>query len=225
MLPMLLVSAVVGLRIDDVAELPLERAVELATAIGRAIEQDGGGSFVVDDPSWSRCTEADRCLGELRARTGPSLVLLRLYAGLTQIRVDAERPDPSGRSATLDVPLDPSRWPQAVHPLVHALFPELDHRAPAEVLLVAAPPPGPAAEVRALPWVIAGAGVALLMVGVVCGVVSRNARSEVETVEHAPPDIAQLSSTTKTYGLAADLLFGGAGLAALLSGAMLLDVL
>lgn len=223
-LPLLAYGAVVGLRIDDVTDVPLERAIQIAEGLGHAIENESELSAVVDDPSWSRCPQVGGCLAELRARTGAGpLVLLRIYGGLTQIRVFAERPGPEqSAKAEVDLPLGGADAPP-LQALVHRLFPDLPRRSPAPLLLgqSAPPPPSP----RLAPWVVAGTSAVALVVGVGLGLSSKAARTEVETVPHSDADIARLTAETQAHGLAANLLFGAAGLGALVAGALFLDVL
>jgi len=225
-LPLLVYGAVVAVRIDDVTDVPLGRAIQIAEEFGHAIEQDSELRAIVDDPSWSRCTEAGRCLAELRARTGAGpLVLLRIYGGLTQIRVFAERPETEGGGkAEVDLPLDSEGASAATHALVHRLFPELLHREGTRLGLAPQLPPGPPPP-RLVPWVVAGTSVLALAVGVGLGLSSRGARSAVETAPHSDPEIARLTDQTQAHGLAANLLFGAAGLGALVAGALFLDVL
>lgn len=225
-LPLLAYGAVVGLRIDDVTDVPLERAIQIAEELGHAIEHDSELRAVVDDPSWSRCTEPGRCLAELRARTGAGpLVLLRIYGGLTQIRVFAERPEAEQKTkAEVDLPLDAAGASAATDALVHRLFPELLHRAQAPLVLAPPGPPAPPPP-RLLPWVVAGTSVLALAVGVGLGLSSRGARTAVETTPLSDPEIARLTDQTQTQGLAANLLFGAAGVGALVAGALFLDVL
>lgn len=223
-LPLLAYGAVVGLRIDDVTDVPLERAIQIAEGLGRAIEDEGELRAVVDDPSWSRCPQVGGCLTELRARTGAGpLVLLRIYGGLTQIRVFAERPEPEqSAKAEIDLPLGGADA-GPLHALVHQLFPELPHRAPAPQLLGQSAPPTPSP--RLAPWVVAGTGAVALAVGVGLGLSSKGARTEVETAPHSDAEIARLTDQTQVHGLAANLLFGAAGLGAIVAGALFLDLL
>lgn len=199
-LALLLPAAVVGLEIEDTANLPLARAVEIASSLGRVIEAETGDRFIVQDPVWTEKAPADE------------RVRLRIYGGLTQIRVRAERGEVL---AEMDLELDAASWPDATHALFHQIFPRVTHQEP---LVVAATPSKP---MQISPLIAAATTVAALAVGIGFGVSAKSARSAVETEPHDEATIARLSGQSFDHGLAANILFGVAGAAVLFAGGAL----
>jgi hypothetical protein len=63
------------------------------------------------------------------------------------------------------------------------------------------------------PWLLAGAGVVVVAVGVGFGASSRGARSSAANEPHTPEELADLEDRAIGHGIAANVMFGigGAG--------------
>ena len=212
-LTLLLLGAGVGLHFEQVAELSLEDASAVAIQLGQAPAPRVGGAAALDDPLWPECGRRDRCVEEVRQRTGASeLVYLRVLGGPTKIRLIAERLQP-GRAhppLTRTLPRDQPSWAAELAELAAALYPEVLPPPPEDPALVAIPPP-PAPESNAwVPLVPIGVGVAVAGVGVGFGLSSRSTRETLETTSLPEAEYQDGLSKMRTHGLVANVLLGTA---------------
>lgn len=142
-------------------------------------------------------------------------VTVRLFGGLTLIRLIAERADAPGGAARVEVDLPRERdlWLEPLELAARALFPELP-KTDAITATATATTAAPAAKERSLtPWIVLGASAAALAVGTGFGLSTRSARSQSEAL---PPgaEFDRLADRTQAHAIVADLFF----LAALIGG-------
>jgi hypothetical protein len=126
LLSLLASAPALGIGIEETSRVRTATAAQIARALGEAIERQAGLGSSVDEPVWMTCTERP-CAAEIRARArATEVVLLRIYGGVTKIRIVAERfsgePLPASRGEA-DLPLISSRWREPLARLAASLFP------------------------------------------------------------------------------------------------------
>jgi hypothetical protein len=226
-----LAGATVGIRLEESEELSIQSAMQIAEAFGRAIEARSGLSPVIDDPVWGVCRATDRCLTEVRARTGArDIVLLKLFGAPKKVRLIAQRfplGAPPDARFEINVPIEREAWAAPLEEAARAMFaaglkepPKLAAQSP-QVTAQEHPPPIKSSEGSIAPWVLLGAGATALVVGSVFGASSRSARSAVEGEPHTDGEVEVLTDRLKRHGWTANVLFtvsvlsAGGGLALL----------
>ncbi len=220
---MLLVTAGLGVHLEEVVDLPLRDATEVARAFADAAERRAGLPARVDDPLAPRCDRSRRCLGDVAARTDAEhLVFLRLIGGVTKIRVVAVRLDSSGLRRAEAVANLPRQLDQAEAPLdrlAGALFPERVEPVVLPPLITADPMPGeePSRLERAGPWLVIGFGVAAGVGGTALGLSSASARDRIETQGLTGTEYTDALGQMQDHGTAANVLYGVA-VASVLTG-------
>lgn len=222
-----LISATVGLHLEQVVDLPLARALELAGQLSDAIEARTGARAVVDDPVWSTCKSDDRCLGQIRARTGAeTILLLRLVGGVQRVRLVVERfPELEVLEPRVeqDVSLDPTAADAELRVLAARLFAEgIAARPPAVETAppVELPPDEPPSLLPT--WLCVGASAALLGAGVAFGASSASARSDSQDPLLDDPGFEALADRTQRHAWVANVLYVAAGVSLAAGTALLL---
>lgn len=229
LLALLAAATSVGLKLEETDQLAFEDATELTGALAKRVEARSGRTVVVDDPVWSSCAGDERCLDQVRARTGGGdVVLLSIFGGLSRARVVAERSRPGEASPThveRDVPRDRKSWGPALDDLARALFPEAPEPPGPEPIVGTSLDPTPSTPklegTRWAPWIAVGAGVALAGAGAAFGVSSAQARADSADPNLADPAFEALADRTQAHAIAADALFGAATVA-VVTGVVLL---
>lgn len=211
---LILISATVGLSVQQVDEVPLAEAMQLSSEIAAAIEARTGREVVIDDPTWaSSCTDRDACAAEVRGRTGAqSVVLLRVFGALTLLRVAADRAEGNALDRIeVDLPREGKDRSEPLKALAEKLFPNAKPPPPRAADLAADPAP-PLADTEKkgsiLPWVIVGAGAAAGLGGIGFGLSSRAARNDSQSPTIDDPTFDTLADRAVSHGTAANILFG-----------------
>jgi len=224
-LALTLASATVGIRLEESEELSIETAMQIAEGLGRAIQTRSGLSPVIDDPVWGVCRAADRCLPEVRARTGAGdIVLVKLFGAPKKVRLIAQRFSP-GLSPEprfeINVPIEREGWNAPLEAAARALFAQattIDPKALVHGVELPKnqldPHPPPKGERSVVPWVLVGAGAAALIAGSIFGFSSRSARSAVETEPHSDAEVDVLTDRMRAHGWTANVLFSVSALSA-----------
>lgn len=212
-----MVSAGLGVHLEEVVDLPLRDAGEVADALAQAAELRAGVPARVDDPLAPPCfrRRSPRCVGDVAARTGADhLVFVRLIGGVTRIRILAERTDPGGRvvaEQTVNIARDGAGWARDLDRLAGALFPRrvgvaAERQNGPE--LVVAPEERPSEASPVAPWVVLGVGVASGAAGVAFGQSSASARDRIENQTLTGEAYGEQVSRMRDHGTAANVLFG-----------------
>lgn len=211
-----LAGATVGIRLEESEELSIEEAMQITEAFGRAIEARSGLTPVIDDPVWGVCRAADRCLSEVRSRTGANdVVLVRLFGAPKKVRLVAQKfrlGMPPDQRYEINVPIEREAWNAPLEEAARNMFePKVELKArvePPKLELHKDPPPiAPASETSIAPWVLIGAGATALIAGSVLGLSSRSARGAVETEPHTDAEVEELTDRLKVHGWTANVLF------------------
>jgi hypothetical protein len=222
------VGSGVAVRVEDARGVS-EKDLDLLTrALVQAVGERAGEEAVLD--RGPPCESADRCLGEIRARSGTSeVILVRLIGVPTRIRLIAERltvdrTEPVA-SAEVDLLRTQTTWSSQLSLLAERLMPEPIAKKPLADALpepqpepqpepplqrVAPLEPRPATETRIdpLPWVAIGAGAVALGVGIGFGVDSHAARETAAMPPmHTPQEIDALRSRAIGHAAIADVLY------------------
>ncbi len=203
----MLVVGVAGVHLEESADLPLADATQVLHALIDVLAPRAGGRPVLNDPLWPACRQEDRCISEIEARlAADELVMVRLFAGPSRIRVVAERIPREGSPirAALNLPRESAEWGPALAELAIQLYP--------------VPLPDPLREKKQVvseapdhqpwPWVVFGVGTAGLIVGSGLGLSSADAARD---LRNDPMQAALLSSRLERmhdHGLAANVLIG-----------------
>ncbi len=201
-----------GLSDDDLEAVVTGVVASLDARTGRAVRDKGPA-----------CSGDRACIDAVRARTATrDVVTLRLIGVPTRVRVLASR---NGEAPhTVDVDRAQEGWGAAWSGLAEALFPAPPPVAPPPVASVPPPsipppqvappvivtPPPEGASPSVAPWIIAGAGVAALAVGVGFGLSSRGARATAANEPASPRELDDLESRAQTHGVIANVAFGSA---------------
>jgi hypothetical protein len=214
---LLVASPAIAIHIEE-SDLAIDEAHQFAAWLQDAITARVGIKPSIDDPS--SCGAEDRCVPEIRERTGAQdLVMLRLVGGLTRVRVVADRivsstaaPARTAVSAEIELARTSEGWPAGAAQIAQRLFAK-GSLPPLEPLTLAPPPAGRASV---LPWVMFGASAAALAVGVGFGFASNGPRDMLEAgpVENHAPLEQQLrqraTAATVSYVVSGALAATGA---------------
>jgi hypothetical protein len=216
---LLLLGAGVGVHLEQYSGLQLEDASRVLDALAHAIEKRTGVRPALDDPLWPSCQAADRCLPAIRIRThAEDVVFVTMFGAPKKLRLIADRdpaPADSALRIELDLPRDETAWSEPLDKVASVLFPEA--RAPpanaanaadAKAAEIARPPPEVGLERYRRTWVALGAGALSLGVGIGFGIVSHNARRDIETIYMSNPDYESSLHRMRATGLVANILFG-----------------
>lgn len=221
---MLAALLAIGVHVEEVANTPLELAEALTSSLAAALKDRTQVSPSVDTLDWPACSADDRCLPEIRARLGAQeIVLLRYFSGPTLIRVVAHRMRPDENTPhpaiEVDIPKDRARWHGAFAALAAQLY---ESRTADRVIVEAAPPPERPPRFGAAPYIVLGASVAALAVGLVFGANSSSTADQIKTGFHNEGELDALESRLHTQAITADILFLVAGIAGLSGTALLI---
>jgi hypothetical protein len=122
----LVLGARVGLYVEDRVGVDEQRAMRVTAEVQAAITRQSGATVTVE-PSF-RCDAEDRCVGEIRTRTrADDVVMLKMFAGPTRIRVRAERMTLGAHaaiSAEEELKQDEETWRSPLDGLARTLFPD-----------------------------------------------------------------------------------------------------
>ena len=133
MIAVLLLAAVpvIGIGVEEASHVDSPTLADIAHAFADAVEQSARAGTKVDDALWSSCAseEGERpCVEELRSKFGTSeVVLLRLYGGVTSVRVVADRFSVGSlpyRSGEVNLPREREKWTLHMFQLALAVFPD-----------------------------------------------------------------------------------------------------
>ena len=213
-LGLLLISAGLGVHLEEVVDLPLRDATAVAEYLAEAAEIRSGLKARVDDPLAPSCRRRERCLGDVAARTDAvALIFVRLIGGVTKIRVVAKRLNTDGRQvseAVVNLPRRSPTWRRALDRLAGILFPEPVQVAEGDFGLTAQvfAEDEPSRLRRAAPWLLVGLGVASGVAGLVLGLSAASARSNVESLQLTGDEYTDSLDRMRTHGTAANVLFG-----------------
>lgn len=214
LLAILLLGAGVGVRVDVVDQVSVQDAAEITETFVSEVRTRTRGRVVAPSlDSSSECVADDHCVQSTRLRSDvDDVVLLKLIMGLRRIRIVAEhyaRGAPDPKAHELDLPRDRADWRASIAQLVKrmAFVP-----APAE-----RPPPISAEPIEPTKslvpsWIAAGAGVALLGVGIGFGLSSRHARRASQDPTLMPDAFEDYADRTQAHAIVADVLFLTAGI-------------
>lgn len=217
-----------AVHLEDARGATDEEVGPILEAVSRALSASGKATPVVDrTPSDPSCLEVDRCVAEIRGRTGAgAVILLRLAAVPSRVRVIGDRVRAGARDsvrAEVDLPRTGEGWDAALSGFAKALL-----TTPPGAAVVAAAPADDGAKdgskVKLAPWLVLGGSAVALGVAAIFGAQARAARSEAEDPSLRPSRarIDQLNDTIFANGLAANILFGAAIAGGLTSGALFL---
>jgi hypothetical protein len=230
---LLLVGADVGLRIDDARGVSNDDVAEICGVLGKAIEDRAKLTSAIDAAETS-CTRADRCIEDLRARTGATDILFIRFLGVpTRIRLLIElfplRATVASKTVELDLTRTRSSWAATLAGVAAELFPKREQPVaqPARSPELQPPPEKTPPEIAVaptsrepeeeddgwIPWAVIGTGVVVGAVGIGFGVSSRNARSEAISGPHTDAENAALEDRAIGHGIAANVMFVGAAIA------------
>jgi hypothetical protein len=210
MIGLLLTASGVGVHLEDVGELPLEDAARLAQSLAQAIEKRTGQRSVVDDPLWPACQTGDRCTAAIRDRTQTNdIVFVRLFAAPLKIRLIAERVAPKAepRRTEVDLPKSDRAWSSALEPAAAALFPEGAAALKAAIDTHTTTTPAVKPESGPASWILLGAGGVALGTGVGLGIVSRRARTAIQSEDLDDAAYGSAVTRMQVTAIAADILF------------------
>jgi hypothetical protein len=214
-LGLLLVGSGTGVHLEEHGEMQLQEAASFAGRLTDAIEARTARRAVLDDPLWPECKDANRCVDAIRARTKTEdVVLLRLYAGPTKIRLIAERLSLDGlRDARIEenVPRDANGWNAPIEGLAERLFPEppRPEETVAERVVTTPPPDEAPGFFDVAPWVVLGTGAAALIASGGFALSWKSARDEV-TRDPSQEEFDAAFDRIRTHGrLANGFLIGG----------------
>lgn len=219
-LGLLLLGAGLGLHLQESGELPLNRSVALLEKIAEIIRGETGVRPIIDDPDWNECDlQESACQALVRSRTRTDeLVLLRVFAGLTKLRVELRRlsQDGQGESVSGDLPLEEEGWETPLLPLVRTLFPDpldpvlLRAREP-NVVVGEATPSKAGTGAGPGPWIIIGARALAGGFGVGFYASSRDAKSELASGRlFSSEEFDELNGRLETHSILSGVLLGTA---------------
>lgn len=213
-LALLLFGGGIAIHVEDTEAIETEAALALGAELARAIETRTGTAASIDEPGGGRCQARDRCVGEIRARTAATeVVLLRVFGGPRSIQLIAERIRPR-LALAVQGKLTLERGgaaPLQLEPLAATLFPEVRASAPAP------PIEAPPEHTSWVPWAIAGSGAVLAVAGAVLAASSAGAKARLEAEVLPEATSESLSDRQVAHGTAGAVLIP-AGAAALLAG-------
>lgn len=222
----LLITASVTVRVEDAPGVTPEETRLVSEALAAAIQERTGATHALDLARDYPCDREDRCLEEIRARTGAEeVVLVKLLGALTKIRLLAEAVNlgsGSRRNAQADLPREQEGWKAPLAGVALILFPggiqqTISPRAKAAPPPATAPPaspetqrpqegttpaelvaqgPAPAAESDPTPWIVLGTSIGVLAGGTVLGILAQDARDSLESPEYLTLSPGEVSSRT-----------------------------
>ncbi len=214
---LILVSSV-EVRVEDARGVSPDEATTIAEGLQSAISERSGLEAAVEGKS--PCGQTPECLTELSKSGATAFVFIHLIGVPTRIRLIAERAGDQESRSEVDLTHARGSWPVVLNGVAEHLFPERPPPPPPPVLpppiaiAPPPPPPPPAAPPSLAPWLLAGAGAAVLAVGIGFGVSSRSARRTAATQPHTEDELAALEDRAIAHGITANVMFGlgGAGL-------------
>ncbi len=187
----------------------------LAAAVDVEISTVGEVSAAVQEPVKQQVEQA---ITELLLPTDDTLAIV-LIAGAISTRCIATRRS-TGASLEIDLVTDrPSLRPK-LDELVLGLFPE---RVKKTVPIVETPAPPPERPLRLAPWIATGATAAILIAGIALGVHARLGGGDLLDDPMDGDDFRATRDRVQAESIAADALYLGAALGAVLSLALFLD--
>ncbi len=212
MLPILaplILTATVAVHVERASGLEPVEVQRLASTLAEALGRRTGTAATILDGSLE-CEGERACFAAAVAASGREDVLVIDAVALpSRVRLSARRlrgsADARSESA-LDLSRDGEGWPTALDGLVGVLFPEV----PLPSLRVEPPPPQIVTvvePVQAVPWVLVGGGAAVAGIGLGVGLLSARFRREIETEVRTQGDYAELAARSKSFALAANVLF------------------
>lgn len=205
----LILTATVAVHVEHASGLEPAEVQRLASTLAEALGRRTGTAATVVDGRLE-CEGERACFAAVVAASGRDDVLVVDAVALpSRVRLSARRlrgsADARSESA-LDLPRDGEGWPTALDGLVGVLYPEV----PLPTLRLEPPPPQIVTvtePVQAVPWVLVGGGAAVASIGLGVGLLSARFRRQVETEVHTQDDYAELTTRTKSFALAANVLF------------------
>lgn len=220
MFPLALVLlASVEVRVQDARGVSSEEARSIAEGIRAAVAERTGREAAL--ASKSPCGQSAECLAELSKAGATDFVFIRLIGVPTRIRLIAERAGARETRSEVDLTRAKGSWPVLFGGVAEHLFPEERPPPPPPALAeppppppaITAPPPQPAPDEGPsyAPWLLAGAGVAVLAVGIGFGASSRSARRSAATEPHTLEELQDLEDRAIGHGIAANVMFGVGG--------------
>ena len=213
----LLFATSVEVRVEDARGVSSDEARTIAEGLRAAIAERSGSDVVIQ--SKSPCGQTPSCIAELMKSGATDFVFVRLIGVPTRIRLIADRAGAQESRSEVDLTRARGSWPVVFGGVAEHLFPEPPPPPPAAIV---APPPPPAIAPPPLepvaeegpnyaPWLLAGAGVVVLAVGVGFGASSRGARSAAANEPHTDEELADLEDRAIGHGIAANVMFGVGG--------------
>ena len=210
----LMTIASLGVHLEEVVDVSLRDATEVAQSFARSVEGRTGLAPRVDDPLSPRCAPPGRCLGNVAARTNAEdLVFVRLIGGVTKIRVIARRYRRDGTQvaqASVTLPRDPSVYETQLDRLSALLFSERFRptRTDPRVMVLTPPREERSVWLQAAPWVVLGVGVTAGAVGVAFGRSSASAQDRIRSEELTGAAYTDALNQMRDHGTAANVLLG-----------------
>ncbi len=215
MLGLLLISATVGVSVDEVRDVESDVTDRIVDTLSVRIQEHSGLTVVRDTMLWNSCTRDDRCIEDVRSRTKTrDVAFVQIFGGVRRVRVRIDHVEPSGerRSARATIPLGTDFGP-ALRKVVEQTF------SPG----AAPPPPPPPIVVAPAPvespsrwpiWVAAGLTVAATGAAIGFGLSARSASSDLEGRVTRPEEYDALSSRANQHGAISNAAWISAGVAA-----------
>ena len=214
-----LVVASVEVRVEDARGVSSDEARTIADGLKSAIAERAKSDVAVQ--SKSPCGQTPACLAELSKSGATDFVFVRLIGVPTRIRLIVERVGAQDGRSEVDLTRARGSWPVVFGGVAEHLFPEAPPPPPTIAPPpppppeIAPPPPTPVIETsfNYAPWLLAGAGVVVVAVGVGFGASSRGARSSAANEPHTMEELTDLEDRAIGHGIAANVMFGigGAG--------------
>lgn len=214
----------VGLHVEKLEELTFSEARPAIEAFADAVRREQQVEVQLDDAGWD-CDAADRCLGELRARTRASdIVYIRAVGGPSRIQLRLERIDNLGQVRTAEVLVDrtPGLSNSVLMDTARALFPEPASAKPAaDPVTTISPTTQPPRDPPYLAWSLLGGGVVVAGVGAGFFASYLDARDTISGGVLLEPAYEDALSRGRTHGNTSAVLFAG-GAALVITGGVLL---
>lgn len=218
----LLMVGSVEVRLEDARGLSSDDVRTITTSLAEAIEARTKSRVTVARKS--PCGQDSACVQRLLTEgSSTDLVFLRLIGVPTRIRLIADRAGREEARAEVDLSRTRGSWAMVLGGVAERLFPAPPPPPPKITVApppppLAPPPPPPPVETESAygPWLLAGAGAAVLIAGTGFGISSRTARSSAAEEPHTPAELADLEDRAVGHGIAANVMFGvgGAGVVA-----------
>jgi hypothetical protein len=215
----LVAMSAVEVRVEDARGVSGDEARAIADGLKSAIAERLQLEVAIE--SKSPCGQTPACLEQLMKSGATDFVFVRLIGVPTRIRLIVERLGARDARSEVDLTRARGSWSVVFGGVAEHLFPEPPVAPPPPV--VAAPPPPPPSIApppivpppedgpNLAPWLLAGAGVAVLAVGIGFGVSSRSARSSAANEPHTTEELESLEDRAIGHGIAANVMFGVGG--------------